>query len=347
LHEGLRRCRATPRRSDRDVELVEIYDIKDVSFQQDKSIMKKQVVEGEGYDTPKEGKKVTVKVSASVDGDHWATGTKAIDFILGNGDVCDVLELAVADMKKGEEAVITVTGAAVASSSEAKLELSDVSEAKIVVFKVRLEDFEKGKDTWSMSEEEKLEHGNSRKEVGSALFKAGRLELALARYKKAVEMFAYIDNFKDDNKQKAKQLKKACELNKAMVYLKLGNYVETICSCDSILKEDRQNVKAMYRLATAHLKLKNFQDCTANCRKIVEIDPNNKEVRALLKEAHAGQKEEDKKAKGLFQNMVKALGKGPIPEPGKTPKVGNFEDEASEEERNTEAGDGNKKSQEE
>merc|ERR1712136_295403 len=34
--------------------------------------------------------------------------------------------------------------------------------------------------------------------------------------------------------------------------------------------------------------------------------------------AQAGQKEDDKMSKGLFANMCKALGKGPIPEPGKS-----------------------------
>ena len=34
--------------------LHEIYETKDVSFQKDKSLMKKQIVEGEGYETPKD-----------------------------------------------------------------------------------------------------------------------------------------------------------------------------------------------------------------------------------------------------------------------------------------------------
>merc|ERR1711972_697771 len=51
--------------------------------------------------------------------------------------------------------------------------------------------------------------------------------------------------------------------------------------------------------------------------RVVEIDSQNREARTLLKQAQLGQKEVDKQAKGLFANMCKALGKGPIPEPGK------------------------------
>merc|ERR1712039_1002603 len=97
---------------------------------------------------------------------------------------------------------------------------------------------------------------------------------------------------------------------------------------NAVLKEDTQNVKATFRRAQAELGLKNFSDCIKDCKKVVELDPPNKEARALLKQAQAGQKEEDKKAKGLFANMCKALGKGPIPEPGKSAPIGgNFSDD--------------------
>merc|ERR1712061_261786 len=90
---------------------------------------------------------------------------------------------------------------------------------------------------------------------------------------------------------------------------------------------DTQNMKAYFRRAQAEFGLKNFSECLGDCKKVVELDPQNKEARALLKQAQAGQKQEDKKAKGLFANMCKALGKGPIPEPGKAPAIGGFGDE--------------------
>merc|ERR1711972_550611 len=108
------------------------------------------------------------------------------------------------------------------------------------------------------------------------------------------------------------------------------DYAEAKNACNAVLKEDTQNVKAIYRRAQAELGLKNFFECIKDCRKVVELDPPNKEARALLKQAQAGQKEEDKKAKGLFANMCKALGKGPIPEPGKSAQPGNFSDDEEE-----------------
>merc|ERR1712176_1130873 len=101
-------------------------------------------------------------------------------------------------------------------------------------------DFEKAKDTWNMSEEEKVEFGASRKDIGTKMFKGSRLAMALQRYKKVVELFSYIVNFKEENKEKAKELKKSCELNKAACYLKLEDFSEAKTTCNAILKDEKQ-----------------------------------------------------------------------------------------------------------
>merc|ERR1711959_525574 len=110
---------------------------------------------------------------------------------------------------------------------------------------------------------------------------------------------------------------------------KLKDYSEAKKACDAVLKDDSQNVKAIYRRAQAEHGLKNFPECIRDCKRVVELDAQNKDARALLKQAQAGQKEEDKKSKGLFANMCKALGKGPIPEPFKAKKP--YEDDMDDE----------------
>jgi len=317
----------TPEGATVTIKLSQIYETKDVSFESDKSVMKKQVVEGEGYETPKDGAKVTLAVDAATDGSSALPGftAKTLEFLCGNGDVCDALECAVASMKKGEKAIVSVAKAA--QAAESQLGLASVASDKVQLT-VRLEDFEKVKETWSMSEDEKLEFGAARKEVGATLFKSGRFVMALQRYKKVAEMFSYVDNFKEENKAKAKELKKLCNLNKAACYLKMDEHFEAKGACDSVLKDDSQNVKATFRRAQAHFGMKNFLDCIQDCKKVVELDAQNREARLLLKRAQEGQKEEDKKSKGLFATMCKALGKGPIPEPFKEKR--RFDDEDDE-----------------
>ena len=84
--------------------LKELYVTKDVSFAQDKSVMKKQVKKGEGYDMPKDGSAVKLSVVAATDGAAAIPGflAQVLEFPVGNGDVCDALGCAVLEMKKGE-----------------------------------------------------------------------------------------------------------------------------------------------------------------------------------------------------------------------------------------------------
>jgi len=281
--------------------------------------IKKQVKAGDGYDTPKDSSKVTLTTDA---------GT--LEFICGNGDVCDAIEGAVLEMKKGEKAIVTCKTQELAADAKLVVPWTAGADGSKVAT-LELNEFEKPKDTWNMSEEEKVDFGESRKNVGATLFKGGRMALAYERYKKVADLFNYIDNFKEEAcKDKAKALKKACELNKAACALKLKDYADAKKACNEVLKGESENVKALYRRAQADFHLKNFDDCRRDLKKVLDAEPQNKDARALFKETQAAQKEEDKKSKGLFQNMCKALGKGPIPPPGKSKEedpMGGMDDE--------------------
>merc|ERR1711933_359189 len=135
----------------------------------------------------------------------------------------------------------------------------------------------------------------------------------------------------ESKKASAKELKLACELHSAACSLKSKDFAEVRKSCNNVLKEDSRNVKALFRRAQAHLGEKNFTDCISDLKKLVEVDPQSREARSLMKEAQAGQKEEDKKSKGMFAKMCAGLGKGPIPEPGKSKPMAPDDDDEDEE----------------
>merc|ERR1712007_211512 len=184
-------------------------------------------------------------------------------------------------MKRGEQAIVTCTNLTLLSDE--KLGLKEVSGEKILLT-LRLIEFEKGKDHYSMNEEEKVGFGTSRKEMGSTLFKRGRTALALEKYKKVAEMFSYIDSMKDETmKTKAKELKRLCELNKAACFLKLKEYTEAKKAGGVVLKDEPNNVKAMCRKAQACYQMKYIEDSMRDLKRLIEIDAQNKEARALMK----------------------------------------------------------------
>merc|ERR1719487_315026 len=78
------------------LELTQVYETLDVSLAKNKSLMKKQVIEGEGWEKPKDCAKVTLKVEAATDGTSTLPGftPKTLEFISGDGETCDAIECA-------------------------------------------------------------------------------------------------------------------------------------------------------------------------------------------------------------------------------------------------------------
>merc|ERR1712039_291242 len=113
-------------------------------------------------------------------------------------------------------------------------------------------------DSYSMNEDEKIEFGTQRKDIGANLFKTGRLHMALDRYKKVIDILQYTDSWRKENQAKAKEMKKLCELNRAACQLQLKDFTAAKTSCNNALKAESLNVKALFRRAQAELGLKNY-----------------------------------------------------------------------------------------
>eukprot|EP00403_Amphidinium_massartii_P033681 CAMPEP_0178437688 /NCGR_PEP_ID=MMETSP0689_2-20121128/35147_1 /TAXON_ID=160604 /ORGANISM="Amphidinium massartii, Strain CS-259" /LENGTH=549 /DNA_ID=CAMNT_0020059949 /DNA_START=121 /DNA_END=1770 /DNA_ORIENTATION=- len=303
-----------PDGADVELTLESIYEIKDISFTKDKSVMKKDIDEGLGYERAKDGVSITLKVESITDGGGTALPgftAKDITFKRGDGEVCDVLEMAACEMRKNEKAIVTCL--VPATCVEPQLGLSEIKAEKVVL-KIECLDFESGKDTYAMSGSEKIEYAEARKAVGGGLFKKERYALAQKCYKAVSDLFGYVGDMDEELKQKAEDLKKVCYLNSAACQLQLKDYAAAKSSCNEVLTKESGNEKATYRRAQAELGLKNFPECIKDLKNLLLANPENKEARRLLKEAGEKQKLEDKKVKGMYAKMCAGLGKGKLPE---------------------------------
>jgi len=312
-----------PRGGAVELTLLEIYETRDVSFCRDRSLMKKQIREGEGFEKPRDLCKVALKVLAATDGTQELDGFRAttLEFTAGNGEVCDALEFIVLEMKRGERAVADC--ARPESCVEARLGLTRAPDARKVVLTVELQDFENGKEVWGMTAEEKIRFAVGRKEAAAALFKEGRLELAMERYKKIIELFSVIENYESEPRESARELRKACRLNMAACHLKLRRYEEAKKACGEVLREDEDNVKALYRRAQAHLATKDVDDAVLDAKKVLLVEPQNNEARKLLAECRGLQKGKDSQANDMLANMIKK-GLSSPPEPPPRPDQATF-----------------------
>merc|ERR1712039_782962 len=121
---------------------------------------KKQVKEGDGFASPQDNAKVKISIIAATDGSSPLPGFKAqiIEFALGNGEVCDILECVVAEMRKCEKALVTVNQPLLIKELDIGMRIT----ASTIVLTIVLLEFEKTKDPESMAEEEKIEYATSR-----------------------------------------------------------------------------------------------------------------------------------------------------------------------------------------
>eukprot|EP00931_Biecheleriopsis_adriatica_P123048 TRINITY_DN98103_c0_g1_i1.p1 TRINITY_DN98103_c0_g1~~TRINITY_DN98103_c0_g1_i1.p1 ORF type:complete len:237 (-),score=59.06 TRINITY_DN98103_c0_g1_i1:43-753(-) len=216
-------------------------------------------------------------------------------------------------MSKHEKAIITVTEAAAAA--ETQIGLGSVTADKVVLT-VFMKHFDSQLELWRLHPSEKIDFALARKDRGAVLFKEGRFAMALHLYKKVEDLLNNIEHCDSSEEAKREDIKRLCRSNQAACHLKMSRYKEAKSMCDAILSATSQDVKTLYRRAQAQLGFNELSGCISDCKRVVQLDPQNKEARNLLKQALARQREEDKKSKGMFANMCKALGQGPIPEPG-------------------------------
>lgn len=195
---------------------------------------------------------------------------------------CEGLELAIMKMKVGEHCLVTIPPeyAFGAGSQQA---LHDVPSDATVTYDITLLDMENAKETWDMTEAEKVGAAQALKEKGNAAFKSGKIPRAIAlweRSKKCVEMN---DNFGGENKSDAKMILKSLQLNSAAAYLKVSEPAKAREAASKVLEHDPYNMKALYRRAQSYIDTKDWVEAAQDIKLALGNEPNNTDFRVLAK----------------------------------------------------------------
>lgn len=147
--------------------------------------------------------------------------------------VIDGLDLAIMKMVKEEVAEITVQPSYGFGDKETQREKAAVPAGATVKYTVELLSLENPKNTWDMSNEEKVEDSRIKKEKGNEAYKKGKLLKAVKRYDAAIKSIEYDKDF-GETKNAAKDLKKTLWLNMAAANLKLDEFPKVIENCSKV-----------------------------------------------------------------------------------------------------------------
>ncbi|XP_048436066.1 70 kDa peptidyl-prolyl isomerase isoform X2 [Pyrus x bretschneideri] len=289
-----------------DTELVSFKPVIDITG--DAKVLKKILKEGEGAWTANEGASVTVSYIARLeDGTVFdkrgVDGEQPLEFIIDEEQVIAGLDRAVATMKKGELAILTIHPDFGFGSVEVRRDLAVVPPCSNVFFEVEMLDFIREKAPWEMSNQERLEAAGKKKEEGNLLFKKGKHQQAGKKYDKAADYVSEDGNFGDDESKLARALRMLCWLNGAACSLKLNDFQEAIKLCSKVLDIEFHNVKALYRRAQAYMEIADLVLAELDIKKALEVDPHNREVKLIEKNLKRLQVESDKRDAKLYTNI--------------------------------------------
>lgn len=300
-----------------DLELVSWKKVEDVT--DDGLIIRKVLKKGKSYDKPKEGATVTVRYTGRLQNgtvfEERGEGNEH-SFVTDEEQVIEGLDRAIMKMDKGEKAEITIAPKYAFGDSDTAREKATVPGGSTVIYEIEITEVQNPKNTWDMSNAEKIEDAKEKKEKGNAAYKAGRLERAVKKYEAAVRVIEYDKDF-GDMKQASKDLKKSAWLNLAAAHLKLQNYKYVIDNCTKALEVDPVNVKALYRRAQAYMGTSDFIEAEMDIKKAREAEPNDKDLAILYSKMRKQMKAASKKEAQIYSTMFSKLAKLKEPDENK------------------------------
>ncbi len=296
-----------------ELELVKWLKVEDIH--NDGTLVKKVLREGDGWERPKDGSSVKINAQYSVVGKETPFYTvKGAKFIVGDGDVVDGIDRVVQSMKTREKALITIDAKHAFKTATNLLTAEATGEGVSIDDNILVEleviEFEKAKDMWSMSFEEKANEMEVRKKKGNDLIKVGRNELAKKSYERAVAFFdSPTSELDSELKKRVNMLLVQCHLNLAICNNRLGDRTKIIEHCKKALEIEPGNIKALYRRGCAYLEMDEFYSAESDFKYGLSLDKTNADLRRKYVELKKRRAEQDKRDRQLYSNMFSRLSK--------------------------------------
>ncbi|MGH0153059.1 UNVERIFIED_CONTAM: hypothetical protein FKN15_023985 [Acipenser sinensis] len=166
---------------------------------------------------------------------------------------------------------------------------------------------EYNRESWAMSDEERMKavpilHGE-----GNKLFKLGRYEAATNKYKEAI---ICLKNIQTKEKAwevpwlKLEKMVHTLTLNYCQCLLKMAEYYEVLEHTTDIINHHPGVLKAYFMRAKAHMEVWNEEQAKADFQKVLELDPSMaKTVRKELQILHMRMEEKRDEDKLTYKGM--------------------------------------------
>ena len=150
----------------------------------------------------------------------------------------------------------------------------------------------------------KLEASTIFKSEGDDNVKLKKWEDALNSYEKALLQLFY-NNSDSEEDQQVNRLKMAINLNVSLCKINLNQYDQAIGNCLEVLRIDKKNIKAVYRIAYSYFKKDNFDESYINIEKGLEIEKDNPLLIELKNDIIKRKQFLENESSKLFKKIIK------------------------------------------
>ncbi|CAH3161632.1 unnamed protein product, partial [Porites evermanni] len=263
-------------------------------------LLKKRILkEGKGRDTrPDKGQVVTLQVAGHTEDGKAVDWNRSLEFILGEGEVIQAFDLAVALMEL-EEVCELVTDSRYAYGKAGKPEANPPipADAKLT-YELHLLAVRDGPNITNMTDEERITIGEKKREIGNNLYTGGDYAGAINSYQRAIKYLS------TSTAEQVQILRVKCWNNMAAAQLKIKAYSAAEKSCSQVLQIDPDNVKALFRKGKVLAGNGETEQALVYIKKADQLDPNNKTIRGELNRLKQLLASEKRSERTMYQRML-------------------------------------------
>jgi len=283
-----------------EIELLEFDNEVDISQGKTGTLMKLETKAATGFVNPEFDAQVTVEYSVSLEGASEALVPKTqLSFTIGEEDLPQGIQYCISTLRVGSAARFTVKPMH-AYGLEGN-EVMKIPPGTTTVWDIELLSVTNLPDPSDLSAQEKLAIANQKKTDGNTLFSQGKYARAIQKYDLAISYTKFIPGV--DDAEAADDLATICKLNSAQCLLKMHNYTDAEKRCTDVLKNDPNNIKALYKRALAHHALKDLQSAAEDLKHLISIDSTQKDAVRELAKVNVLIKAQEDKDRAVFAKM--------------------------------------------
>jgi len=131
--------------------------------------------------------------------------------------------------------------------------------------------------------------------------------IAIRKYKKAIEFIPSDHNLSDEQKQEVKAMKVPCHLNYAICLIKEKKWKEALEQTDKVLEVESKNIKGLYRKGLVLIGMDRWDEAMKSLGEAKELDPTNTAIQQEIQKLKNKIAHHNKREANLYKNLFQRI----------------------------------------